>query len=239
MKDYLSKFFQFIGNLKKTPRGKAILFFGFYFFFFLFLTIFLRGVDTTYPENQKQGQSKNVISMVQKNGKNYHFQYDIGIDNDLYTLKGLKIDYEETFDYQHGVEKRHYFRGMFSYFMEDATSNYHICERPLEELLIVDNIDALLENATYESKTEYSSGKVVLRYAITSSSIERIAFNRDLDVADEANEIIITFEEDRITDLEFRLDSYGKSTGKCQKMMRIVCQYSDFDTKEEIVNPVG
>ncbi|MBQ8132003.1 MAG: hypothetical protein IJ193_05895 [Bacilli bacterium] len=240
MKDYFHKTFGFLTGLSKTPRGKAILFFGFYFFFFLFLTIFLRSVDGSYTNMDSNTEKKNNVFSVEKvNGKRYHFLYSIGIDSELYTLTGLKVDQEESFDYTSKDIKKKYFRGLFAYFEEETISNYRITTRPLEELLVIDNADALLENASYESKTEYSSGKVVYRYSISSSTIERIAYNRELDVADEVNEIIVTIQDERITNLEFNLDSYGKTTGKCEKMMRIVCQYSDFDTTEEIVNPMG
>lgn len=235
----MKNFFEFIKGLHNTPRGKAILFFGFYFFFFLFLTIFLRSVDGTYTTDATGIDKKNqMVTLEKANGKKYHFQYSIGIDSELYTLEGLKIDFQESFVFSHGAEQKKYFRGMFAYF-EEKSEEYRIAERPLEELLVIDNIDVLLENATYESKTEYNSGKLVYRYSISSSTIERMAYNRELDVADEVNEIIVTYQDERITNLEFNLDSYGKTTGKCEKMMRIVCQYSDFDTTEEIVNPLG
>ncbi len=236
MKDLLKK----IKEMKKDAKGRALLFFGFYFFFFLFLAIFLRAMTFVTPVNEESvTEKKDVISFTEYNGKKYRFDYQIGIDSDKILLSGLKIDYEEDFNYTHGNDKRHYYRGMFSYFIEDTVTNYKIDERPREELLVIDSVDTLLDNASYESKTEYNSGKVVLRYSISSSTIERIAFNKELDVADEPNEIIITIQDNHITNLEFVLDSYGKTTGKCQTMMRVVCKYSDFDTKEEIVNPVG
>ena len=236
MKDFIKK----LKEMKKDAKGKALLFFGFYFFFFLFLAIFLRGLQSIAPEQEESlTEKKDVISFTKYDGKNYHYDYQIGIDGEKYVLSGLKVDYEEDFNYTYGNDKRHYYRGMFSYFVEDTITEYKIDSRPREELLIIDSIDTLLDNASYESKTEYNSGKLVLRYSISSSTIERMAFNKELDVADEPNEIIITIQDERITSLEFVLDSYGKTTGKCQTMMRVVCKYSDFDTKEEIVNPIG
>lgn len=236
MKEILKK----IKEMRKNPRGKALLFFGFYFFFFLFLAIFLRGLQASKPYQESiEQEKKDVISFAKYNGDKYHFDYQIGLDSERYSLVGLKINYEEDFNYTVGNNKSHFYRGMFSYFVEDTINDYKIENRPREELLIIDNTQSLLDNATYDSKTEYTSGKLVLRYSISSSTIERIAFNKELDVADEPNEIIVTIQDDHITNLEFVLDSYGKTTGKCQNIMRVVCKYSDFDTKEEIVNPVG
>lgn len=236
MKELLDK----IKEMRKDAKGKALLFFGFYFFFFFFLAIFLRGLQSVAPvQEENVKEKKDVISFTKYNGSKYHYDYQIGIDGEKYLFNGLKVDYEEDFNYTHGNDKYHYFRGMFSYFVEDKVTEYKIDTRPREELLIIDSVDILLDNASYESKTEYNSGKLVLRYSISSSTIERIAFNKELDVADEPNEIIITIQDNRITNLEFVLDSYGKTTGKCQNMMRVVCKYSDFDTKEEIVNPIG
>ena len=236
MKEIIKK----IKEMRKDARGKALLFFGFYFFFFLFLAIFLRALQgaTPYIEDTNN-EKKDVISFSKYNGERYHYDYNIAVDSDRYNLNGLKINYEEDFNYVVGNNKSHFYRGMFSYFIEETISNYKIENRPREELLVIDNIQPLLDNASYESKTEYTSGKLVLRYNISSSTIERIAFNKELDVADEPNEIIITIQDNRITNLEFVLDSYGKTTGKCQNIMRVVCKYSDFDTKEEIVNPIG
>ena len=42
MGKFFSNIFKLIKELRKTPRGKGILFFAFYFVFFLVLSIMLR-----------------------------------------------------------------------------------------------------------------------------------------------------------------------------------------------------
>ena len=64
-------FFKYIKSNSKTPRGKAIAFFGFYFIFFIVVIMMVRFNSSN--ETDEVVTPKFDFSLIEAN--NYHFHY--------------------------------------------------------------------------------------------------------------------------------------------------------------------
>lgn len=225
----MKKFIKLIKELRKTPRGKGILFFSFYLVFFLVIAIVARIVPSK-PITAEDTKDDDFISIKEVNGYNYNYKYTIALDNNNILVNGKKNNDKEEFTYTlNGIDFNYYKSGTLYY------SNNLEVDRPLY-LDIIDNIDLLLKNSSYDSVVNYKSGKQVLRYQISSSTISNIINDKDLDIEEVPNEIRLTQNDDRIDEVELVLDSYCSALNICLNNMDIKMEYSGFDTVKEITN---
>ena len=73
----MKKFIKLIKELKKTPRGKGILFFGFYLVFFLIIAIVARLAPARPNITDNNKEDEDIISIREINGYNYYYEYNI------------------------------------------------------------------------------------------------------------------------------------------------------------------
>lgn len=232
MKNFFSNFTNKINELKKTERGKAILFFAFYLVFFVALSIYSRNIPR--DAISKDGKDDDLFYISKLNGTNYAYNYIINVDNFIAEIDGKRNDEIEQFKYSFNNQTNEFFKSGLVYY-----KNGVMIESPNNLLSIIDNIDRLIVKATYDSVTSYQSGKEVLRYNISSSTLSNIIDNVEVDVDDMPDEIVLTKVNDKISEIEMRLDNYCKVTKKCMSKMQINMKYSSFDEIEEIVNPMN
>lgn len=226
----MKSFIELIKELRKTPRGKGILFFSFYLVFFLILAIAARVIPNNPVLNNEDTEDEDIISITKVNGYNYNYKYTIDVDNNIITVEGKKNNDEEEFIYTlNGIDFNYYKSGTLFY------SNDLEVDRPMY-LNIIDNIDLLLHDASYDSVVNYKSGKQVLRYQISSSTISNIINNKDLDIEEVPNEIRVTMNNENIDEVELVFNSYCSALNICLKNMDIKMEYSGFNTVEEITN---
>lgn len=226
----MKSFIKLIKELRKTPRGKGILFFSFYLVFFLILAIAARVIPNNPVLNNEDTEDEDIISITKVNGYNYNYKYTIDVDNNIITVEGKKNNDEEEFIYTlNGIDFNYYKSGTLFY------SNDLEVDRPMY-LNIIDNIDLLLHDASYDSVVNYKSGKQVLRYQISSSTISSIINNKDLDIEEVPNEIRVTMNNENIDEVELVFNSYCSALNICLKNMDIKMEYSGFNTVEEITN---
>lgn len=227
----MKEFIKLVKELKKTPRGKALLFFGFYFIFFLLIAVFARLIPAKTNINVEEENKEDFISIREINGYNYAYKYYFNIDNNNITIDGKKNGEEEEFIYTlNGVNYNYYKNGTLYY------SNGLIVDSPSTLLEIIDNIDLFLEKASYDSVVNYKSGKKVYRYIISSSTISNVVDRIDLDIEEIPNEIRITQNTDKIDEVEIVLNSYCLAVNKCMNNMSIKMSYDDFNNIGEITN---
>ena len=81
----------------KTPRGKALLFFGFYFIFFIVIGTSIRNDNTSSVDN-KQNNSSFDFSMESITNNNFGFTYEVLIDEQRILYNGIKNDLKEEFN---------------------------------------------------------------------------------------------------------------------------------------------
>lgn len=227
MKDYI----KIIKELKKTPRGKAILFFCFYLIFFILIAILARLLPGGNNLDIQEEEKEDYISIEEINGYNYAYNYILNIDNNIITVNGNKNGSEEEFTFiLNNIPYNYYKSGTLYY------SNGVIVDNPSYLLDLIDNIDLLLEKASYDSVINYKSGKNILRYSISSSTISNMIDGIDLDIEEIPNEIRLTKNTDKIDEVDLDLSSYCIATKKCLYNMSVKMSYSDFNNIGEITN---
>ena len=231
MKNKIGEIIKLFKELKKTPRGRAILFFVFYLVFFIVLSIVFRLSPHNVTNNNSEEVDENTILVEKYNGDNYAYKYVFNVDEVLALVDGKKSGNKETFTYTFLDNTKNYYKDMFSYYENDL-----VVESPNELLTITNNIDNLLRGASYDSITSYQSGKEVYRYLISSSNISLLVDKNDLDISEVPNEIMVTLDEEKVTDISLNLDSYCIATSKCNTKMRINIKYSEIGEIKEIVS---
>lgn len=231
MKFKFSDISNLIKSLNKTQKGKAILFFAFYIIFFIVLAIVARVSGPHEP--YLNSEDNNTISLSNYNGSNYAYNYLVTIDNNTYKIAGSKNGNDEEIN----IDNKSYYKNGLNYY-QNKNGEWNYIETPYSFLYIIDNLDDIINDAYYLSNTQYQSGKEVLIYQVSSATISNIVNNEDLDIDEVPNEIIITIDNNRVQNIEFKLDSYCLATDDC-KNMKMVLDYKDFDVQEEIINPIN
>ena len=237
----MKKLSKLINDLKGTPRGKSIIFFSFYFIFFVALAIGARMVTPGEPIGTKmyeeQMQNNNNIDIKKINGDNYQYKYSIQVDNLAAIIEGKKDGYLELFSINNLESITNHYRNNSLYY-SNVIGTWTPGDVPNKNLKIINNLDKILEKASYVSKTEYESGKRVFRYEISSSTISELVDKANLDIADVPNQIIVTSnDQKRVDNVQINLDSYCKATGTCLNNMLLQLDFLEFGN-QKVESPI-
>ncbi len=230
-------------NLKKlmsTPRGKAVVFFGAYFVFFLLIAIAARTGGPAYGDSRNrkyQTGTENRFSYASIESNNFNFQYAIDIDGVASTYTGVRTGKKERII---SFDKKEYYLENGNYFL-NSNGLWLKAENPYKytEFYEVNIIKELVQQATYMSNTNYESGRSVYNYSISSATISKLLENKDIDIFEEPNEIIIGADEDNyVNSVKYVLDSYCKVRGICVNSMSITLNYEQYGKIEELTSPL-
>lgn len=228
---------QAIKEFLKTPRGKGIVFFGFYFFFFLFIAILSR-TGGSYRDLKvsdfQQGNSKpDYVESLKLNS--YEFVYTITIDQNVYQYKGQRYLNKMLFEYNN---QKYYYDGE-KYYKQDG--EWIECDDSLafKEYLDFDQVNLLLDVASYDSMTTYESGKINYNYLLSSNSIFAVLKGMNTDYFEEPNSIVVGINEDKnVERVLFQLDSYGHLSQICQNNFKILLEFDQYGKVKEIESPI-
>ena len=206
MMDKIKKIWKLIKELNSTPRGKAVLFFGFYTIFFIVLFIVVAiGKNNNYNlDDIYYNANKISFSSIDSN---FEYSYKFYIDNNIYTYDGKRKDNEETFIFNNA---KYYNKN--GDFYQNNSGNYIDVESPYiyREFVDVDVIKKLVDASSFSSKTEYENGDMMYNYKITTSTIIKELDGTDTDIDDVPNEISVYVSKDEnIKNIKFNLNSYG------------------------------
>lgn len=226
-----------IMNFLKTPRGKAVLFFGIYLIFFLILGVAAHANgqgDVIGSTDLKLDSPSYNISSIQKG--NFEFSYQYNIDGVVTTYSGTKNDNKSLFS--DGVTQ--YFQNDDLY-MRNQDGVWVKCDNPypLSALVEYSTITKILNQATYVSKTELATGEKTLSYQVTSTTLVKILEGLDVDLDDPVNTIELTLNKGgAVVGISYDVSSYAKYRGLAMNQYQITLTYSNFGKVEEIENPV-
>lgn len=206
MIDKIKKFWKLIKELNSTPRGKAVLFFGFYaiFFIVLFIIMAIGKSNNNYSLDDIYNTNKISFSSIDSN---FEYSYKFYIDNNIYTYDGKKRNNEETFIFNNAG----YYNKNGDFYQNDG-GNYVEVDSPFiyREFTDTDVIKQLIDVSSFSSKTEYENGDMMYNYKITTSTIVKELDDIDTDIDDVPNEISIYVSKDgNIKNIKFNLNSYG------------------------------
>jgi hypothetical protein len=232
----------FIKDLRKSPKGNAILFFVGYFFFFVFLCIFVRvgGNGTTNRVNNLDKKDNFDFSVTNIINNNYSFSHSIDIDGVVVSYVGKRFNDNDLFTVTKSDGSFEYYRDYIEYFVN--TSGVWISgEDPYlqSRFFDIEELAKVLGKSSLIYKTDYESGKKVYNYAVTTTSIYELFEGDILDIADDANEITVKVDSDnQVYEINLNLDSYCKSLNYCSGKMRVNLSYNDFGKVEKITSPL-
>lgn len=240
-KSNLKSFIELVKKLKKTERGKAILFLGFYFIFFLVLIIFIRisasnpktpiDYELTAPETSFYTYDKILDG-------NYDFTYTINIDNNVFVYSGEKFGDIELFSLN-GVN---YFYDGVDYYTLDSNNIWVEATNPYtySDFINFTRLGEVIADATYISKTEFGDGSALFNYLVSSNSIVKVIEDVDTDIEEIPNSVVFTASGDdlHLEKIELDLSSYGKFKGVCIDSFKITLEYLDFNGNKESINPL-
>lgn len=221
-----------IQNLKKNPKGSSVLFFSFYFIFFIILFLVIK---TTGNRNSLlQEYEKGNTSVFNNDGvlsNNYMFDYKIKLDGVVHDYYGKRNGDKELFKY----DGNDYYKNEDDFFMDNSTWIKVDSPYIFSELLDIDNINDIMNSATYESKTEFDNGKVNYSFLISSNTLNKILYDKDSDFDENPNSIIIGSDADNIiNEITFNLNSFCILNNKCKSSLEIELNYDMFGEVGEI-----
>ena len=231
---------EFIDKLKATDRGRSLLFFGGYLIFFIILFIIIGTASrssVTSEDYEKSDSIKYNISSIEDN--NYSYKYTITVDVNDFIFEGKRYNDKELFKYNN-----------INYYKDNSNNNifkkedniWIKAEDPNDFSFFtdIDNLKKIEEKATYISKTDYESGKRVYNYEISTTTLEKIISDVDIDLDDKPNELIVSTDEDEVVySMKLKLDSYGKYKQLCNKYLTIELEYDEFGEIKDIKNPIN
>lgn len=225
-----------VKELRKTERGKAILFLGIYFIFFFFLFLFINfgGKNSTFLDDYEITTSDTYLVDRILNG-NYFFDYTIYIDGIPVTYNGKKNRDKELFTFN-GIN--YYYDGD-SYFINNndqwiLTTDPYI----FKDFIDFERLGEVIVDATYISKTEFDNGETLFNYQVSSNSLIKVIEDVDTDIMEIPNSVIFTADKDSyLNKIELDLSSYGRFKGICIDSFKITLDYFNFGEVEDITEP--
>ena len=234
----LKKIIETIKELKKTSRGKALLFFAGYLVFFIIIIIIF-SVSKKMPisnYNYDSGEKHN-FSFLEIENDNYKYNYEIVIDGNIYLFTGQRYKDTEMFT----INNKEFYKINDNYFtLENGLWIKSNNPNNFSYFTEIDNIQKLIDQAYYLSKTDYESGKEIYNFMISTNNIEKIYRNQNIDIADEAGEIIISTNEDlEVNEVKLKLNSFCKYERSCINSLEITLSYDSFGDVLEIESPIS
>lgn len=231
MKEKIKQFINLIKKLNSTPRGKSVLFFGFYGIFFIFLFIAMAAGRGSGYNLDNLGNSSN-FSLQSISNNNFEFSYKVSLDESIYMYTGKKYNDKESFIFNN-IE----YYNLADDFYQKTGDSFSETDNPYvySDFMRVDNIQKFIDLATLDSKTEYENGDFVYNYKISTTSIVKMIDDIDIDIDDLPNEISVCISDGDIKSVEFNLNSYGLYKSISNNKFIITLNYfnhgevSDFD----------
>jgi hypothetical protein len=230
------KFRDLIKKLKKTEKGKSILFFSFWGIFFLVIAILARVLPRGHVYNTSDYIKKNTFSFASIEKNNYSFSYTVNIDGLVYNYIGIRKDDDELFLFNN----LDYYKKNDSYFSK-INEVWVRAENPylFSDFFNIKNIYDMYTLSTYISKTEYENKDFGYNYKLATETIVKMLENIDIDIEEVPNDLIFTTDSNgTVKKIELILNSYGKYKGLCVNTFVIALNYSDFSSIKEVVSPI-
>ena len=230
-------------DLSNNPKFKAILFFAIYFIFFSFLAVFSRkNVDySSDTDNFDDNVSSSYnFSFAKIKNNNYKFNYNLKLDGNDYIYNGEAYNDKSNMEYNNLGNIKKYYINKDGYFVNE--NNIWVkSDSPyiFADFININVIEALIKKASFNYKTDYESGSKVYNYKITTNTINKLFTGKDMDIADEVNEIFIRSDENNVVDkVILKLNGYCKSLSLCNNELLIELNYDNFGEIKEITSPL-
>ena len=235
-----NKYIEFIKELYKSKRGRALLFFLFYIIFFVIIISMIRSSYNERPDYDEKESNINVeykLDGIEKG--NYHFTREENINGEITNFTGDKSNNRIE-----GVMTNN--NAFYNYFIYDSinliktTDKYEITNELYHFNNITDDktIKNIINKSTLISKTEYETGNISYNYEVTTNTIDSILNNTNIDIDMPTNKITLEAnEEDEVIKITYDLSSYATYINNTPMTMSISINYSNFGEIEDIEIP--
>lgn len=228
-----------IKELAKNPRGRGILFFAGYFIFFLIIIVvfrFCRGTPIIKGEYEKGNPYKYKFSSIMSN--NYEYKYVFIKDEVTTTIEGKKNKDKELFK----IGQNNYYKNEENYFTE-KNGVWIKCDNPYIDIfnyvLDANNLEKILKDSYYISKTNYESGKETYNFLISTNNLNFLIKDSKTDIDDVSNEIVLSTDEDLyVNEIKLKATSYGEFNKLCVNSLNIELYFNNYGKIEEIESPI-
>ncbi len=237
VKKALKYIINFIKETKNNPQKKAIFMLIIMFLFFAFVVVCLRTTNSNINKRNitTEEDNKFEFSLSKIKNDNYHFIHSLNIDNNIEIYEGDKNREKELFS----INNLDNYYKYGNIYLKNISGVWSTIDNPCkyEEFKNIDNIEKLLEKASFLSKTEYNDKTSVYNYNISTTSIIKILDNKDIDIDDLPNKIDITADSnDDVIEINYDLSPYFiyKNLGNSSN---INIKYSKFGEIKDIEDP--
>lgn len=222
----MQKLMEIVQNIHERPRVKALFFFIFYALFVILVLSLLRSSETT---SEAPLENHFPFSITMFENPNYHFSYQVFMNQGNYEYVGDRLLEQESFSY---LGKNYFFDGTKYYVDFIEVENPYVLEDFKDSHVIL----SLLKRAYFESRTIYESGKTSYRYAVDSNTIFEVTENLITDYEGEVNTLVVSVNEDgNIEKIVFQLDDYCEKSTVCVGNLKIEMTYEKLGEIQSLV----
>lgn len=157
----------------KTPRGRGLIFLGFYaiLFIFLFASIDNGESDSGIIPVKDLRINKIIESFNQIEANNYQYSYTIN-ENSTHIIKGKRYNNKEVFTVTtDGTVEEYQYDGIFM--AKHEGSNYYSVPSIYinKEFFDIKGIKMILKNSAFYAETKYNDNKVTYNYEISLNEL--------------------------------------------------------------------
>lgn len=224
-------------EILRTPKGKAILFFGGYLVFFIVLSMVahIGGQGTVLGSTDLDlGEFSYNLSSIKEG--NYNFSYQFVVDQVVTTYSGKH--YEDKALFSDGSTN---FYQKADLFMKEQDGVWVKSDSPyvLNSLTDASVINNLIDVSTYVSKTELATGEQIINLDISTTTLVKQLEGVDVDLDDPVNSIELKKNKNgEVIQIKYNLDSYAKYKGLSVNEFRLTLDYSNFGDIKQFNEPV-
>lgn len=236
------KWLKTIKQLWKNPRGRSTIFFAGYIIFFAFIIITLRSNHQTNNKHKLDSIKQNV-NINYKLDKiyqgNYYFSRIENLNGQITKFEGKSNDQKSEVLMMKGEQFTNFF--MYnSIITQQVDGKYKVASDPyiLGNLGIYRYINAILEQATFISKTDYNNGTSKYQYEISTTTLAKILDNIEIDIADIPNKIELEVQQDKnVVGIIYHVDAYASYLMQIPTNLNISLSFDRFGEVETLNVP--
>ena len=217
-------------KLRKSPRGRALIFFAVSFLFFLFIAIYARVVGPRSID--KVYNSVSMETTLFGELKNYTYEVTVNVDGRVAIINGKVNEEIEMFTFNninyYVIEDR-------CYYLKDGQMIITSNPNPYYRLTNTNIIKKIIGASYLDSTTTYHDKSVVYNYLMDTNKLNDIINRRKTDIASNMNKLVIKVNEKELVDsISYELNEYCLTNMMCKNNMSILLKFSNIGSTEQI-----
>lgn len=223
----------------KNPRVRALMFFCFYLIFFIILFAMIGNNSNETLEPVEKHETVNISYKFENiNQKNYHFNYEIQENVNTIIYDGEKNLTKEKFTVTKDLEEKEYFNSD-GIFLTKNNESWQLSDSPYLYSVFLDHkeINRMIKNSTFISKTEYSNQEVVYQYEISTTTLLDLIDDVDVDLMDEVNKINLYVKDNEVYKMKLDVTPYFKYKDENINNLLITLEYTMFGEIKDLQTP--